>query len=296
LADHLRLQTTVLRVGKEELLKGDLPGQEDRGDWSFRLLVRNAAGEERVELADAVLDCTGVFRQPNWLGQGGIPAAGEAARRGEIEYRLPDVLGRDRERYAGKHTLLIGAGSSAATSVVALAELAKQSPGTRVTWVTRREGPAGAGGPIEQIADDRLPQRAALARRANALASDPAAITYWPTTHVESIGAGQPSKFRVALAGRHAGVHPFDEIIANVGFQPDRDLYRELQVHEGYASEGPQTILNPEPNFYLLGAKSYGRQKNFLLSVGLDQIREVFTIIGDRPALDLYASAHQIAD
>jgi hypothetical protein len=52
---------------------------------------------------------------------------------------------------------------------------------------------------------------------------------------------------------------------------------------------GVQTLLHPEPNFYILGAKSYGRRSNFLLSVGLDQIREVFTLIGDRAALDLYS-------
>jgi len=317
LTDHLRLQTSVLHIGKEELLKCDLPGHEDRGDWSFRLLVRNQAGAERIELADAVLDCTGVFHQPGWLGHGGIPAVGEAALRERIEYRLPDILGRDRERYAGKHTLLIGAGSSAATNIVALGELAKQSPGTRVTWVTRREGPAGAGGPVDVIANDRLPQRSELARRANELASNPSVVTYRPATHVESITAGQPAGFQVELSGRHAGTHTFDELLANIGFRPDRDLYRELQVHECYASEGPmklaaalagitsadcldqqpcgpQSLVNPEPNFYVLGAKSYGRKSNFLLSVGLEQIREVFTIIGDRPTLDLYASAHKV--
>src|SRR5262245_39997425 len=39
-ADHLRLLTTVLAVGKEEVLKGELPGHPDRGDWSFRVLSR----------------------------------------------------------------------------------------------------------------------------------------------------------------------------------------------------------------------------------------------------------------
>ena len=72
LADHLRLNTTVIAVGKEELLKGDLPGHEDRGDWSFRVFSRDAAGVEQVELFDGVLDCTGVFTTANWLGHGGI--------------------------------------------------------------------------------------------------------------------------------------------------------------------------------------------------------------------------------
>jgi hypothetical protein len=59
-------------------------------------------------------------------------------------------------------------------------------------------------------------------------------------------------------------------------------------------ARGPQTLRNPEPNYYILGAKSYGRNSNFLLSVGLEQIREAFAIIGDRETLDLYASAKNL--
>src|SRR5262249_11894237 len=143
-ADHLRLNTTVVAVGKEELLKGDMPGHEDRGDWSFRILSRDAAGIENIELFDGMLDCTGVFASANWLGHGGIAASGEEALRDQIEYRLPDILGADRPRYIGKHTLLVGAGMSAATNVVALAELAQSDPATQVTWITRREGSASA--------------------------------------------------------------------------------------------------------------------------------------------------------
>ena len=332
LADHLHAQTEVVAIGKEELLKSDLPGHADRGDWSFRLLVRNEAGQERIELADAVLDCTGVFGQANYLGHGGVPAVGELESQHLIDTRLPDILGRDRQYFAGKHTLLVGGGHSAATNAVALAALAREVRGTRVTWITRREGPAGSSGPIEVIADDRLPQRAALAQKANGLTrvglasqapdssnGDQVAaggVTYWPATVVEKI-EGQVTAadhaFTVELSGRHAGSYSFDRILANTGFQPSRWLIEELQVHRCYATDGPmklaaalggaqggdcldqkpsgpQTLLNPEPNYYILGAKSYGRRSDFLLSVGLAQIREVFTMIGDRPSLDLYAN------
>ena len=73
LADHLRPHARVVAVGKEEILKGDTPGEADRGDWSFRILSRDAAGTERMETYDGVLDCTGVFMRSNWLGHGGIP-------------------------------------------------------------------------------------------------------------------------------------------------------------------------------------------------------------------------------
>lgn len=318
LADHLRLQTSVVQIGKEELLKGDLPGNDDRGDWPFRILVRDAAGQERIETADAVLDCTGVFGQSNSLGHGGIPAVGESAVREQIEYRLPDILGQDRERYAGGHTLLVGAGDSATTNALALAQLAREAPGTRVTWITRREGPAAAGGPIASIEGNPLPERAAQARAANAIAADTAAgVTYWPGTFVEKVSGMPAGNFEVELSGGHAGAHTFDRIIANIGFRPDRSLYRELRVDECCENEGPlllaaallttsedecpdecldQTpcgppaLLSGEPNFYLLGAKSYGRNSKFLFAAGLAQIRDVFTIIGDRETLDLYAN------
>ena len=56
-------------------------------------------------------------------------------------------------------------------------------------------------------------------------------------------------------------------------------------------AHGPQSLITPEPDFYILGAKSYGRNPNFLISIGLEQIRDLFTIIGDREDLDLYKTA-----
>lgn len=314
LSDSIRTQTTVLSIAKEELLKGDLPGHSDRGDWSFRLLVQGPDVSERIETSDCVLDCSGVFATANWLGHGGQPAIGERALRDQIEYRLPDFT-TAKSRYAGRNTLVVGGGYSAAQNVVALAELARNAPGTGITWITRREGAAG-GGPITEIADDRLPGRQRLAKAANALARDPASpVKYLPSTVVERISRKSANGlFEVELSGVHAGSFTFDNVIANVGFRPDVEIFRELQIHQCYATEGPmklaaaildqssadcltqhsagpQTLLNPEPNYYVLGAKSYGRKSNFLYSLGLEQIRDVFRIIGDRETLDLYGGA-----
>jgi hypothetical protein len=55
-------------------------------------------------------------------------------------------------------------------------------------------------------------------------------------------------------------------------------------------TQGPATLLNPEPDFYIIGSKSHGRGSKFLLSLGREQIRELFTIIGDRADLNLYAT------
>jgi hypothetical protein len=41
-------------------------------------------------------------------------------------------------------------------------------------------------------------------------------------------------------------------------------------------SRGVDTLRNPEPNFFLLGDKSYGRNNTFLLRVGWQQVDDVF--------------------
>jgi len=319
LADHIHTQTRVLAVGRDALLKGDRLGDDERAGLPFRVLTRDSRGQEQVHLADVVIDATGTYGHHNWLGAGGIPAIGERATAECIEYGLPDILGAEREHYAGKRVLLVGAGYSAATNTVALAELADSAPGTQVTWITRHT-PHPGNGPIGLIPADRLAQRDQLARRAGELAhATGGPIRYYPGTTVEAVRqGGTKNGWKVQLAGEHAGEFEFDRIIANVGYRPDNSLYGELHVHECYGGGGPmrlaasllkqpsadcldqtlasaETLSNPEPDFYILGAKSYGRNSHFLIFVGLEQVRQLFTIIGDRADLDLYASVRPLS-
>ena len=314
LADAIQTETQVLGASRCDFFKTDLPGDARRAESPFQLLL-SRAGRLCNETADVVIDTTGVLATPCSLGAGGLPAIGEQAAHDAIVRIPPDVLGDQREHYAGRHTLVVGSGYSAATTVVALKQLAEQAPGTRVTWLTRR-APAGAG-PIRLIEGDRLAERDRLARAANSCAvGGDANIAYWPATTIDAI-TKDDSGIEVATSGEHAGTFSFERMIANVGYRPDTSIFRELQVHECYASQGPmklaaalsgqssadcldqsscgpQSLLNPEPNFYILGAKSYGRNSSFLVSVGLDQIRELFTIIGDRENLDLYDSVKNL--
>lgn len=314
LVDHIREQVTVVSVSRQELLKEDLPDAPERGESPFRLLLRDQAGGEYGENADIVIDATGVYGTPNWLGPGGGPAIGEAALRNQIEYWLPDIEGRERDRYAGRHTLLIGAGYSAATNAVALCSLALQAPGTRVTWATAGPADEMAPGPIRSLANDPLPSRRELAAAANGYAREAGSvIEHWPATVIEALAHDvEQDQFVVRCTGPHAGEQRFDRIIASVGYRGDDSLYAELQVPSCYVTGAPrrlsvalrslgstgglqldcppQALLNPEPNFYVLGAKSYGRDSRFLFAAGLDQIRGLFSIIGDRADLDLYAT------
>jgi thioredoxin reductase len=312
LISSIRENTTVLRVGRRGFLKEDNPGDARRGKEPFRLILRDDKGKESIEEADVVLDCTGVYGHPRWLGEGGIPAMGEISARAHIAHGLEDVAGERKAVYADKTTLVIGSGYSAATTVCNLAALADKHPATWVIWLARAPGTQ----PIRRITNDSLRERDHIAVRANTLATrSDGNVEFHPQTVVEAIETAGPDRgFKVSgHSGGKAVSWDVERVIANVGYTPDTDLYRELQIHECYAtlgpmglaaallkhgggdcltmpSQGPAALRNPEPNFYILGAKSYGRNSNFLLRTGFEQIRDVFTLIMGKSNLDLYKS------
>jgi hypothetical protein len=291
LSDAVQERTEVLGITREGLLRGDFADDERRADVPFRLLVRDPDGAERIEHADVVLDCSGTLGTPNFLGCGGIPAVGELACRGRIEYRIPDVLGVDRDRYVGRHTLVVGGGHAAATTVTTLAALSAQDPATRVTWVTRREA---ADGPVAVVADDPFAERAALAQKANLLASQPSGpVEHLPQSRVEAVSYDEATqKFAVEIEGIGAAHREFDHVVANVGHRPDAQLYAELQAGEPPHGGGEpgEPLQFVEPDFYVLGAKVFGRAPGFNPAIGREQIRVLFTILGDREGLNLYAT------
>lgn len=297
LADAVCERTQVVAIGRDGLLKGELAGDEARGECDFRILLRSTHpddhGRERIATADAVIDTTGTYAGHNWAGHGGVPALGELAAEGQIEYGLPDVLGGQRDRYASRNILLVGAGHSAATNLVALAELATQAPDTWITWVTRRPLDEANPQPVCPIADDPFRERQRVTQVANRLAADDANhVTLLGGTTVDTlVWHADLERFSVRLLGMHAAEMEFDRVIANVGFHADRGIFSELQVDLSPSpSGGRKSLLQGEPDYYVLGAKSGDRDARFLISDGLDQIRELFTIIGDRAELNLYAT------
>jgi hypothetical protein len=297
IAPNLRLGTRVLGIGREGLLKHEEIATAERGRRPFRILLADASGRERTETADVVIDATGTWGHPNTLGDGGIPAPGERTLAGEIRRDIPD-LAAEREDWAGRTVLLAGAGHSAQTAVGALAELAREAPGTRVVWALRNLEPGW--GTHE---GDPLPSRVGLAAAAAELAAGASpAVEARRGVVVEEI-AKPGGRFEVVLRN---GAGPeriaVDRILSLTGAVGDSSLYRQLQVHECYATCGPMklsaallgagssdclaqtthgadTLTNPEPGFFILGAKSYGRNNTFLMRIGWEQVGEVFGLL-----------------
>jgi hypothetical protein len=281
LKECLRPEVQVVQVGRRGLLKEEALGEARRATAPFRLLLRDAKGIESTEEADAILDCTGTYGNHRWMGDGGIPAAGESGAAAQIAYGLDDLLGERKAHYAGNTVLVVGAGYSAATSVCNLAVLAAENPSTWVVWLARGAGTL----PIKRVANDPLKERDRLAVRANTLAArGEGNVEFHAQAVVEAIewrGADKGFLVTARVAGKPRNWE-VDRIIANVGYAPDTGLARELHVSENTA------LCNPEPNFFVLGAKSYGRFGEFLLRSGFEQIRDIFALIQGKADLDLY--------
>ncbi len=293
LRDRIRLGTRVLAVGREGLLKHEAIDDPRRAATPLRVLVAGPDGAEAIVHADVVIDATGTYGTPNRLGDGGIDAVNERLFEDRIERFLPRLEDR-AEHWAGRTILLTGAGHSAQTAAARLAEFARHAPGTRVVWAVRN--PAPDWGAVE---DDPLPERARLGVAAAQLAAGAAgALTLRAGRVTEALHA---SGERIAVTMRNGGAEQLevDRILALNGGVGDQALYRQLQVHECYAtsgpmrlaaallgsagadclsigSHGPDTLRTPEPGFFILGAKSYGRNSQFLLGVGWQQVDDVF--------------------
>jgi len=284
LCDCIRMKTEVLHIGRANVFKTDPANDPKRGTAPFRILTRDDKQQEKMDEADAILDCSGTYGQHRWLGEAGIPALGEIAAEKHIAYGLEDILGPRKSYYAGRSTIVIGGGYSAATTVCALAELVEQNSAAWIIWLNRGQRST----PLPRASADPLRERDRLAARANQLATrGEGNVEYHAHIAIDSIEChGLDRGFRVAArCGREEMIWEVERVIANVGYRPDLNFCRELHVFEPDDKVG---VRQPEPNYFLLGAKSFGRNANFLLRTGFEQVRDVFAQIAGKPKFDLY--------
>lgn len=314
LKGSIREGSRVTQLGRDGVskTKGILAvGDRAREGRPFLLRVETPDGA-RFERADVVIDATGVLGSPLATGPGGLPAIGEESLGHRVERHLPSTQKEARDRYAGRRVLLVGDGHSAATALLAFAALASAAADApRVDWVHRHRG---GGRVFQERSDDPLPARRALAADANAVTNAAPWLSRHPGATILAYEADAAGRVRALLEedGRRTSVD-VDRVLALVGYRPDTTLYRELQVHLCYASEAPmdlaaailsaaiadpaaagdclsqaahgaRTLLTPEPGFYIVGAKSYGRNANFILAIGHRQIYDVLGLIKSEQA------------
>ncbi|MCV2368228.1 NAD(P)-binding protein [Roseateles oligotrophus] len=297
----LRLNSRVLAVSRLGFDKVKTRGREAA---PFVLRVAGPAGESEIQ-ARAVIDASGTWSQPNPLGAHGLPALGEHAFAERIDYGMPDVLGEQRGRYAGIKVLVVGAGHSAIGNLINLATLAEQEEQTRIVWALRGHelGKLFGGGE-----NDGLAARGALGQRLRQLL-ERGRLELHQGFQVHSIGELNGGMRVMPLDAGLAPIDGIDRIIAATGARPDLSLTAELRTrHDAWLEStellaplidpnehscgtvrphGHRELAHPEPGFYAIGAKSYGRAPNFLMATGYEQARSVAAALaGDLAAAD----------
>lgn len=288
IAPHVRTGHRVVAVSRRGYDKVKTAGREQA---PFELVVRTADGRSERLLASAVIDASGTYESPNPMGASGLPVEGEPELAHRIHYGIPDVLGRERARYAGKRTLVVGSGHSAFNALLELAALARQAPGTEVVWAIRRAEPGLLFGGEEK---DRLPARGSLGTRIRSLldSGEVKLVRGFRTTRLVQTERG------IVVQGEgEAVIGPVDELVVATGFRPNLEMLRELRTGLDSWLEAPvalaplidpnlhscgtvyphgfEELSHPERDFYVVGMKSYGRAPTFLLLTGYEQVRSV---------------------
>lgn len=298
LAPAIRLSARVTAITRLGL---DKVSNRNRDTTPFELRWVDAEGNEQASLVRAVIDASGTWARPNPMGVDGLPVPGERTAADRIDYGIPDILGAARDRFANRTVLVVGSGHSAINTALALLKLQEQAPDTRVLWALRRNR-------IERLLggglNDQLPERGALGLAAKQ------AIDAGRLQVLAPFAANRlvPADGRLAVIGS-LNQTPLtllvDRIVVATGFRPDLDMLSELRVAVDPATEAPPALsplidpnfhscgtvpphgvvelTQPEPNFFIIGSKSYGRAPTFLMATGFEQARSVVAELAGDP-------------
>lgn len=299
IGSRVRLGVEVVAVAREGM---DRTRTRGRAATPFAVRIRTAHGRLEDVPARAVIDASGTYRSPNSLSSSGLELLGMPDIADHVTAALPDVRGRDRALFARRRVTVVGAGHSAANTLLGLVELAGEEPGTRITWLIRNEQAVR----VSSSADDELADRARLGGRVDQAVAD-GLITMLDGFEIVR---GQRRGDAVELVGHRRGgavVHETDVVVNATGFRPDLGMLREIRLELDEIVEAPKRLAplidpnvhscgtvephgfreltHPEQGFFIVGMKSYGRAPTFLLATGYEQVRSVSAwLAGDTAA------------
>ncbi|ANU11010.1 flavoprotein [Planococcus antarcticus DSM 14505] len=299
LKPFIHLNSRVIHLQRQGL---DKMKTANRDDKPFELVIENGTGTCQTVLARAVIDATGTWQNPNPVVSGGATNAAAEF----VDYGIPSILGADQKRFQNKRVVVVGSGHSALNSLIDLVQLKERFPDTEITWIVRKASPEQVLGGGEA---DQLPERGALGQRIKALLTGEQ-INVQTSSFIQSISLNDEQVlFGAEQRGHKIDFGPFDQVIANTGSHPSFELLREVRYAFDPALEsvpalaplidpnvhscgtvrphGERELRQPEKDFYIIGAKSYGRAPTFLMATGFEQARSVVAhLSGDREAAE----------
>ena len=297
----VHMQSKVLSVGRKNMDKMKSWGREE---WPFVLQVHHKNEGVRFYEAQAIIDASGTWNNPNPIGSGGVFAVGEIEHRNRIVYGIPDVLGVFRSRYANKSVAVVGGGHSAINTILELNHLKDEFPETTINWILRKKNIRNVYGGQEK---DALEARGVLGIKIEQLINDDRVNVFTPF-QIQEIRQHEGQLALIGYQNDHLFALPgIDEIIGNTGSRPDFSFLREVRLSVDSSLEsstaiaelidpnihscgtvrphGEKELRHDDEGFYIVGSKSYGRAPTFLMATGYEQVRSVVAAIdGDLEA------------
>lgn len=263
---NVRTNTRVVSIARRGLTRTDFADHPIRAEKPFRILTST---DEMFE-ADVVLDASGASAP--------IPFPARGIADADIIRTLGDLESRDLR---GKEVLVVGNGHSAAHAIANL-----HDAGVSVRWAVRTANLK----PVEEIANDPLPERLRVVSTANALAKK---IPIDRKAMIESINGRE-----ITLTGNRKV--EADVIVALTGYRPLNGFTSELALEISPVNEGgarlyraiakitdclcvpklsTHDLASGEPNYFFIGARAYGRSRTFLLQTGFGQVESILDSI-----------------
>lgn len=294
IAPHLQLNTKVRSISRKGV---DKMKNFEREEKPFLIKMEQEGGIQYME-AQAIIDSTGTWNQPNPIGSGGMYAEGEQELSKHIFYGIPDVKNAALNRYKNKSVAVVGSGHSATNTLLDLADIQEQHPETKLNWILRKQDISMVYGGQEA---DALEARGALGIRIQQLVESGKLNVYTPF-HVLKLSE---ENGQISIEGNYNGtlhsISGIDELISNTGSRPNLDMIREVRVDLDSSLEsvfdlaelidpnihscgtvrphGEEELRHPEKDFYIVGSKSYGRAPTFLMATGYEQVRSVIAYL-----------------
>ncbi|MEA0552983.1 NAD(P)-binding domain-containing protein [Lysinibacillus irui] len=283
----LKLNSKVVSISKKGLDKMKDAGREQT---SFVLYVEQQGNSKRIE-AKAVIDATGTWGNPNPVNADNIWTLEERSLHKHIYYGIPDIQGKNREKYIGKRVAVVGGGHSAINTILELSQLGKD---VEIYWIMRKKKVEDAYGGEEK---DALEARGRLGSRIHQLVDDGQLQVFTPFKIHQLTHTNDGIELTGEYKNKEFNLTKIDEIITNTGSRPDFSFLREIRINIDAATEsvealsplidpnlhscgtvrphGEEILRQPEKNFYIVGMKSYGRAPTFLMATGYEQIRSI---------------------
>ncbi|WP_337982282.1 NAD(P)-binding domain-containing protein [Lysinibacillus sp. C5.1] len=295
---NIQLNAKVVGISRQF---NDKMKTKNRLEQPFTIYVERE-NDIHIIAARAVIDATGTWGNPNPANTTGVWLQNEKALANHIEYGIPDI-NSNAKRYANKKIAVIGGGHSAINTLLTLAVLQEDNPATKLVWIMRKKSVEEAYGGEEK---DALAARGALGIRIHELVETGKVEVVTPF-YISQLRQDENIQIIGTINGETKVLTGFEELIVNAGNRPDFTINSELRLSIDAATEsvqalaplidpnehscgtvrahGEEILRQPEKDFYIVGAKSYGRAPTFLMATGYEQVRSITAYLcGDTEA------------